>query len=206
MSWLLRRWLNPSPEEKPTPILATPNLPPTPPTATAPSPQPSPQPQTQPQQPPQNNRLIPNNLKLLLGGVLFFSLSSLITRRTLIRKHLAAVPPFYTSSVYHKLKVNGALDAFEALNIATVNTFSAAMVLAGGTLCVLDIDSVDDARARIRRRLGIEDADGQGTAPSKEEEEQFERDMEAWLANVLGKEDIREVRRKVEAAKAAKEE
>ncbi|OKL62779.1 hypothetical protein UA08_01859 [Talaromyces atroroseus] len=207
MSWLLRRWLNPSTEENSQPVPTTTTA-----AAATASVGDSQTPTLQQQQQTQNKppRLIPNNLKLLLGGLVFFSLSSLVTRRTLIRKHLAGVPSFYTSSVYHKPHVNGALDAFEALNLATINTFAAAMILAGGTLCVLDIDSVDAARARLRKRLGysssLEGGGGAGVPPTKEEEEQFERDMEAWLENVLGKKDLKEVRRRVEAAKAAREE
>lgn len=114
--------------------------------------------------------------------------------------------------MYHNVKPNGALDAFEALNLATINTFSAAMILAGGTLCALDINSVEDARRRLRRRMGYAEYNNDGVGnddktkmvpPTKEEEEQFERDMETWLANVLGKKDMEEVRRKVEVAKAA---
>jgi len=92
------------------------------------------------------------------------------------------------------------MDALEAFNIATINTVSIGMVLAGGTLYALDIDSMEAARSRIRKKLND---DGSGLVPpTKEEEEQFERDMEIWLANVLGKKDLEEVRRKVEEAKA----
>ena len=37
-----------------------------------------------------------------------------------------------------------------------------------------------------------------GVRPSKEEEEQFEKDMEEWLGNVFEKKDLGEVRRRVE--------
>lgn len=74
------------------------------------------------------------------------------------------------------------------------------MIVAGGTLCALGIDSVEGARARVRAKLGYTD-EGM-VPPTKEEEEQFEKDIEEWLANVLDKKDLKEVKRKVEEAKA----
>ena len=192
MSWLLRRWLKP--EENTPPPPPAPSIPPS---ASTPAPTttntPAPSPTTT------DNTTVPKNVKLLLTGLLLFSLSTLATRRTLLRKHTAGIPPFYTSNPHHNPRVNGALDAFEALNLATVNTVSAAMIAGGGALCVLDVDSVEGARAKFRRRRFADE--GNGTPPTKEEEEQFERDVEAWLANVLDSKDVREVRRRVESAR-----
>lgn len=103
--------------------------------------------------------------------------------------------------MFHKPSISGGQDAFEALNIATINTASIAMILAGGTFCVLDIDSVEAARKRYREKMGLEGSLKPGTKPSKEEEEQFERDMEEWLGSVFEKKDLGEVRRRVEEAR-----
>lgn len=103
--------------------------------------------------------------------------------------------------MYHKPYISGGQDAFEALNIATINTVSIAMVLAGATFCVLDIDSVEAARKRYREKMGLEGSLKPGSKPSKEEEEQFERDMEEWLGSVFEKKDLGEVRRRVEEAR-----
>lgn len=201
MSWILKKWLFPA-EEKPS----RPAVPTTIDNTTTPTTQQ----QQQLQQPPTTDTttttpktppLIPNNAKILLSGLLFFSLSALITRRALLRKHLATVPPFYTTSMFHKPSIGGGQDAFEALNIATINTVSIAMILAGGTFCVMGIDSVETARKRYRENMGLEGSLKKGVRPSKEEEEQFERDMEEWLGSVFEKKDLGEVRRKVEEAR-----
>lgn len=198
MSWLLKRWLLP----EGTPSSASPTAPTTD-NNTIPQQQPPsqqatiPNPTTTPKEPP----LIPNNAKLLLSGLIFFSFSALVTRRALLRKHLATVPPFYTTSMFHKPSISGGQDAFEALNIATINTVSIAMILAGATFCVMDIDSVETARKRYREKMGLEGSLKPGTKPSKEEEEQFERDMEEWLGSVFEKKDLGEVRRRVEEAR-----
>lgn len=197
MSWLLKRWLFPEGTPSPsTTTLATDN---NNTTQQPPSQQHQLQPPTNntPKEPP----LIPNNAKLLISGLIFFSLSALITRRALLRKHLATVPPFYTTSMWHKPSISGGQDAFEALNIATINTVSIAMILAGGTFCVLDIDSVEAARKRYREKMGLEGSLKPGTKPSKEEEEQFERDMEEWLGSVFEKKDLGEVKRRIDEAR-----
>lgn len=199
MSWLLKRWLFPEGTSSPptTTIAAPDNNNTTTPTQQLQQQAPTLNPTTTPKEPP----LIPNNAKLLLSGLIFFSLSALITRRALIRKHLSTVPPFYTTSMFHKPSISGGQDAFEALNIATINTVSIAMVLAGATFCVMDIDSVETARKRYREKMGLEGSLKPGTKPSKEEEEQFERDMEEWLGSVFEKKDLGEVRRRVEEAR-----
>lgn len=198
MSWLLKRWLFPEGKPSSSPSTTTPT------TDNNNTPQ---QPPLKQQQPPSTTitpkepPLIPNNAKLLLSGLIFFSLSALITRRALLRKHLSTVPPFYTTSMWHKPSISGGQDAFEALNIATINTVSIAMILAGGTFCVLDIDSVEAARKRYREKMGLEGSLKPGTKPSKEEEEQFERDMEEWLGSVFEKKDLGEVRRRIDEAR-----
>uniref|UniRef100_A0A093VBY5 Altered inheritance of mitochondria protein 11 n=1 Tax=Talaromyces marneffei PM1 TaxID=1077442 RepID=A0A093VBY5_TALMA len=199
MSWLLKRWLLP-PEEKPSSQSPTPTIDNNNNTTTQQLQQTNTTATTAPA-PPKEPPLIPNNAKLLISGLLFFSLSALITRRALSRKHLSTVPPFYTSSPFHKPSISGGQDAFEALNIATINTVSIAMIAAGATFCVMDIDSVETARKRYREKMGLEGSLKKGVMPSKEEEEQFERDMEEWLGTVFEKKDLGEVRRRVEEAR-----
>lgn len=103
--------------------------------------------------------------------------------------------------MWHKPSLSGGQDAFEALNIATINTMSIAMIAAGATFCLLDIDSVESARKRYREKMGLEGSLKPGAKSSKEEEEQFERDMEEWLGSVFEKKDLGEVRRKLEEAR-----
>ncbi|GIK01198.1 hypothetical protein Aspvir_005230 [Aspergillus viridinutans] len=131
-----------------------------------------PQPQPTQLQPPKHL----TNLKLLFGGVTFFTLSLLITRRAFTKRVIASMPPYWTSSVYHRPPVNGAGDAFEALSLATLNVCSFAMMATGGVLYALDVNSVEDMRRYVKREFGT------GTV----RDEETEREVEEWVAKVLG--------------------
>lgn len=144
------------------------------------TPQPSPsgpsEPSTQLVQPPkpQDN----TNLKLLVGGMAFFAFSVFITRRAHIKKRIAAIPPFYTSSTYYQPNFNGAMDSFEALSLATINVFSFGMMTTGGIMCMLNVNSVEDMRRIMRGGL-------EGAAAGKSDEE-LEKEVTEWVASVLG--------------------
>jgi hypothetical protein len=117
-------------------------------------------------------------LKLFLGGIAFSAFSVFITRRANIRKQIACIPPFYSSSLYHQPNVNGAMEAFEALNLATINVFSFGMLTIGGTMYALDVNNLEDARKIMRSGL-------EGTAQGKSDED-LENDVQEWVASVLG--------------------
>ncbi|KAJ5692293.1 hypothetical protein N7462_001716 [Penicillium macrosclerotiorum] len=118
------------------------------------------------------------NLKLMLGGMVFVTLSVYITRRASIRKRIACIPPFYSSSIYFQPKANGAMEAFEALNLATINVFSFAIMATGGVMYALDVNGIEDMRRLMRG--GLENA-----AAGKSDEE-LEQDITEWVASVLG--------------------
>lgn len=80
------------------------------------------------------------------------------------------------------------MEAFEALNIATINVASIAMMVTGGLLWAFDISNMEDARIKIRAGLGF---DGSGTSAADAEEE-----FEEWLATTLARKDTK--RKKVE--------
>jgi len=117
-------------------------------------------------------------LKLFLGGIAFSTFTVFITRRASIRKRIACNPPYYSSSVYHQPKVNGAMEAFEALNLATVNVMSFGMLTAGGAMYALDVNGVEDMRRIMRGGL-------EGAARGKSDEE-LENDIQEWVVSVLG--------------------
>ncbi|KIX06210.1 uncharacterized protein Z518_04185 [Rhinocladiella mackenziei CBS 650.93] len=130
----------------------------------------------------------PHRNKVIFGaGVAFFGLSLLITRRAFARKRLAANPAFYAHSPGHQAEqarqVSGPMEAFEALNIATINVLSLAMMATGGTLWYLDINSMADARMMLRGGLGV---DGTGKS-EKEAEEEFEE----WMGTVLARKEAK---------------
>ncbi|KAF2839114.1 hypothetical protein M501DRAFT_764051 [Patellaria atrata CBS 101060] len=135
-------------------------------------------------------------LGLFFGGAAFFTLSSLITRRSLVRRYKSNIPPYYHPSNRPHGDVNGAMEALEALNIATLNVASIAMMATGGVLWAFDISSMEDMRRKIRGGLGI---DGSGRS-EKDAEEEFEE----WLATTLArKEDkAKELKGKSEYARS----
>jgi hypothetical protein len=77
--------------------------------------------------------------------------------------------------------VSGPIEALEALNIATINILSLAMMATGGTLWYLDINSLAEGRKFIRGGLGV---DGTGR-----NEEQVEQEFEEWMATTLARKD-----------------
>jgi hypothetical protein len=122
-------------------------------------------------------------LGLFFGGAAFFGLASVITRRSLVRRYKATVPKFFQQSNRPNGKVDGAIEAFEALTIATVNVFSLSIMFTGGMLWAFDISSLEDMRRKLRGGLGI---GGEGRENAAEEE------MEEWLATVLARKDEKE--------------
>jgi hypothetical protein len=121
------------------------------------------------------------------AGTVFFAFSLLITRRAFARRRLAANPAFYTNAPAHNAqqatKVSGAIEAFEALNIATVNLLSLSMMATGGALWYLDINSMSDARRVLRGGLGV---DGSGR-----DEKEVEEEFEEWMATVLSRKEAK---------------
>ncbi|KAI1488380.1 hypothetical protein F5X96DRAFT_671712 [Biscogniauxia mediterranea] len=115
---------------------------------------------------------------LFFAGASFLALSTLITRRAIVRKRIATIPMFYTpsNSPVHKMDSDGPLMALEALNLATINTVSFAVMMIGGVGWALDISNIDDLRKMARRHIG--------PAGGKTDEE-AEKELEEWVARVL---------------------
>lgn len=110
----------------------------------------------------------------------------MVTRRSLVRRYKATVPKFYQPNNRPNSDVNGAMEAFEALNIATINVFSVGMMATGGLLYAFDISSIDDMRRTVRSRIGV-DID--------RSDQDVEEEIEEWFATVLerkGKKDKKE--------------
>jgi len=127
-------------------------------------------------------------LGLFFGGAAFFGVASVITRRSLVRRYKASVPKFFQQSNRPNAEVDGAMEALEALTIATVNVFSLSIMFTGGMLWAFDISSVEDMRRKLRGGLGI---DGDGRENAAEEE------IEEWLATVLARKEEKERQKQV---------
>lgn len=70
------------------------------------------------------------------------------------------------------------MEAFEALNLATINVFSFGMLTTGAVMCALDVNGVEDMRRIMRSGL-------EGAAAGKSDEE-LENEVTEWVASVLG--------------------
>jgi hypothetical protein len=132
---------------------------------------------------------------LFAAGAGFLAISTAITRRSLVRKYKASIPRFYQPSNRPNIEVNGALEAFEALNIATIHVLSGAMMVSGGLLWAFDIASLDDMRARVRKAMDVD-----GSVEDKAAEEE----LEEWFASVLARKEFKHLRGMEKAAEADK--
>ncbi|KAK8234126.1 hypothetical protein IWZ00DRAFT_416764, partial [Phyllosticta capitalensis] len=112
-------------------------------------------------------------LGLFCAGSAFMTITQLVTRRARVRRYIAVKPKFYQPNTQPYAQANGAMEAFEALNMATLSVFSAAMMFTGGAMWALDVSSVDDLRAKVRHRVGTGDS------------QQSDEEIEEWIASIL---------------------
>lgn len=70
------------------------------------------------------------------------------------------------------------MEAFEALNLATINVLSFGMMSTGAVLYAFDINGLEDMRRIVRG--GLEGADSGKT------DEELEREVTEWVVGVLG--------------------
>ena len=124
----------------------------------------------------------PNRNKVVFGaGAAFFVFSLVITRRAFVRKRFAGTPAFYAHFPEHQAeqakKINGALEAMEALSLATINVFSFAMMATGGTMWYFNINSAAETKKAIRGGLGVAEKDSS--------EEEAEENLDELMAALL---------------------
>ncbi|GAP90203.1 hypothetical protein SAMD00023353_4200450 [Rosellinia necatrix] len=117
-------------------------------------------------------------LGLFFAGAGFLSLATLITRRSVTRKHMATLPKFYAQSnrPVDKVGSDSSLIALEALNLATLNVLGFAVMMTGGASWAFDISNIEDLRRKARKHIG-----GSGGRT----DEEAEQEVEEWLAKVL---------------------
>jgi len=77
------------------------------------------------------------------------------------------------------------MEAFEALNIATINVFSVGMMATGGLLWALDISSLDDMKRKVRTNIGVD--------PNRTDQD-AEKEIEEWFASVLARKEFKALR------------
>ncbi|KAI1499990.1 hypothetical protein F5X99DRAFT_259901 [Biscogniauxia marginata] len=165
--------------------------PPASPSASEPA-RPSPAPQTttapiaplQPRPPVSSQRSL-KQLGLFFAGAGLFTLSTLITRRAVARKQIATIPKFYQQSngAVGKISSDNSLIAFEALNLATLNALSFAIMATGGVAWAFDISNIDDLRRKARRHI---------ESPGGKIDEEAEQEIEEWVAKILMRKEKKE--------------
>lgn len=122
-----------------------------------------------------------SQLGLFFAGAGFCLVSTMVTRRAVVRKQIAALPKFYSPShapAGQQGNPEGSLIAVEALGLATLNVLSFGIMATGGLSWAFDVSSVEDLREKARRTI-------QGEAGQTNEE--AEREFEEWAARVLTK-------------------
>lgn len=100
--------------------------------------------------------------------------------------------------------MNGAGEAFEALNLATINVLSFGMMTTGAAMYALDINNLEDARRFMRVAM-----EG-GIDTSGKSDEVLEAEVTEWVTSLLGdrftKQLEKERAKKPAAVEAGKEE
>ncbi|TVY81412.1 hypothetical protein LSUE1_G002397 [Lachnellula suecica] len=136
-------------------------------------------------------------LGLFFAGASFFAISTAITRRSLVRKYKQSIPKFYQPSNRPGFQVNGAMEAFEALNIATINVLSIGMMASGGLLWAFDISSLDDMRRKVRTNMGVD---------ASRDDKEAEEEIEEWFATVLSRKEFKHLKGTSKDSKESKDE
>lgn len=86
-------------------------------------------------------------------------------------------PKFFEPSNNPPPPINAAKLAGEAFGVATMNVWSWAIMLGGGTLWAFDINSMEEFRTRTRRALGWDE--------KEQAAQRQEQDMEDRIARIL---------------------
>ncbi|GAB7359575.1 hypothetical protein MBLNU230_g6762t1 [Neophaeotheca triangularis] len=126
---------------------------------------------------------------LLYGGLAFTMLSLIITRRSTRRRQLATYPRTFTTSSHISQSPNSpaggksepAIEAIQALGLATLLVSSTAMLGIGAAATYFDVADLEDLRQGVRSSLGYDVYGG--------DEGSADREIEGWIAEVLAKKD-----------------
>lgn len=131
-------------------------------------------------------------LTLFLAGASFFTLSTLITRRAVHRKHIWPKPRFYDfSNAPPSIPIIGSVEALEALQIATLNVFSFGIMIAGGLGWSFNISRVQELKTKVAKKRPPVDVNRDPGAEEKELE-----GLPEWIVGMMGGKDSVVVRAK----------
>ncbi|ORY09248.1 hypothetical protein BCR34DRAFT_376364 [Clohesyomyces aquaticus] len=98
-------------------------------------------------------------LSIFFLGATCLMASTAITRRAVRRRLLRVAPKYYEPNTNPHEHFSPAMDAIQALNLATMNVFSFGIMMVGGALWAVDISSLGEMQTALRGRLGYESFD-----------------------------------------------
>lgn len=111
-----------------------------------------------------------HQLGIFLAGSAFVMLSSLITRRAIVRRTRSVRPPFFHPSNEQPLiHFSGPLEAADALGIATINVFSYALMVGGGLFWAFDISNLRELKERVKADWVLEKTEEEKRMTPEEE-------------------------------------
>ncbi|KAF2757320.1 hypothetical protein EJ05DRAFT_386422 [Pseudovirgaria hyperparasitica] len=102
-------------------------------------------------------------LVMFFAGAAFLLLSTTLTKKAIMRRWTASKPKYYQPNMQPN-KVKGIIEAVEALQIATLNVMSGAIMFTGGALWALQISNKEILRARLgvfKASVGLDTSGGQ---------------------------------------------
>ena len=129
-------------------------------------------------------------LILYAGGAAFLLYSSLLTRRSLVRRYKLGLPKFYQSNNTPYPRTYGFSDAVEAFGLATVNVCSVGIMMVGGWMWSLRIHNTEDLRSRLRNKIGG------GARPGTKSKQEVDEEIEEWVAQVLARKAAKDRRKR----------
>lgn len=172
-----------SPTPAPPPPAAIPPPPPAPPVVSIPVPAAAAT--TPPAEPMSETKRVLRQVTLPVLGGAFLLLSVGLTRRSTAKRIKAMIPPYYHPNNQPPLNPpNGAFDAVEALQLATLNVFSVAMLMVGGGAFAMNVSTIDELREKFKVTDMGEEWEGQKQAA----EEEFEE----WVVSVLARKELKD--------------
>lgn len=114
-----------------------------------------------------------------MAGAGFLAASVAITRRSVIRKKVAMIPPFYVSNRNPISSSDKEMLAVQALGLATLNVMSFAVMLVGGISWGFNISTLDELGTRAK--VALQRPTGLNPELEKESEVEVEKMMDSLM-------------------------
>lgn len=126
-------------------------------------------------------------LGLCLAGIGSIIISTVVTRRAVLKQRAAGRMKLFQQSnrAYTGSKADGAVVAVEALQIATINTASWALMAFGGLSWALDVSSLDELKRYTRTHTR-----GDPDLTDQEVEEKFQQDLLELMSKYMSESQV----------------